>query len=64
MAELPGQKWHLAMTSIRMEPVWMILGESAGVAASMAVEAKVPVQQVAYRKLQPELIALKQRLER
>ncbi len=25
---------HIAMTSIRMEPVWMVLGESAGVAAS------------------------------
>jgi hypothetical protein len=25
---------HMAFTFIRMEPVWMILGESAGVAAT------------------------------
>ncbi len=55
---------HIAMTSIRMEPVWMILGESAGVAASMAVEAKVPVQQVAYPKFKEKVVELKQRLER
>ncbi len=28
---------HIAMTSIRMEPVWMILGESAGVAAAWSL---------------------------
>ena len=39
------------MTSIRMEPVWMMLGESAGVAASMAVKGKLGVQQVEYRRL-------------
>ncbi len=55
---------HIAMTSIRMEPVWMILGESAGVAAAMAVTEKIPVQQVTYSKLDPKLIALKQRLSR
>ena len=27
---------HIAFTSLRMEPVWMVLGESAGVAAAMA----------------------------
>ena len=52
------------MTSIRMEPVWMILGESAGVAAAMAVVDNVPVQQVEYGKLKPKLLALKQKLER
>jgi hypothetical protein len=42
---------HIAMTSIRMEPVWMILGESAGVAAGMAVRDRVSVQHVDYRQL-------------
>lgn len=55
---------HIAMTSIRMEPVWMILGESAGVAASMAVKSKVPVQQVEYAGLRTKLLNLKQKLER
>jgi hypothetical protein len=55
---------HIAMTSIRMEPVWMILGESAGVAASMAVKAKVPVQQVEYAQLRTKLRELKQKLDK
>ena len=38
---------HIAMTSIRMEPVWMILGESAGVAAAIAARESVSVQDVA-----------------
>jgi hypothetical protein len=54
---------HIAMTSIRMEPVWMILGESAGVAAAMAAKAKVPVQQIEYAQLRSKLLALKQRLD-
>jgi len=55
---------HIAMTSIRMEPVWMILGESAGVAAAMAVREKVPVQKVEYTDLREKLLNLNQRLER
>jgi hypothetical protein len=55
---------HIAMTSIRMEPVWMILGESAGVAASMAVKANLPVQKVDYASLRQQLLSLQQRLER
>ena len=54
---------HIAMTSIRMEPVWMILGESAGVAASMAVKVGSPVQDVPYAELYPKLRALTQKVE-
>ncbi len=54
---------HIAMTSIRMEPVWMILGESAGVAASMAVKSGVPVQDVPYAELYPKLRALTQKVD-
>ncbi len=53
---------HIAMTSIRMEPVWMILGESAGVAAGMAVRESMPVQRVPYARLQEKLLVLKQKL--
>lgn len=55
---------HIAMTSIRMEPVWMTLGEAAGVAASMAIEANAPVQSVDYGKLRSKLRTLGASLER
>jgi hypothetical protein len=54
---------HIAMTSIRMEPVWMILGESAGVAAAMAVAEDVNVQNVQYPKLRTKLLDLGQKLD-
>jgi hypothetical protein len=54
---------HIAMTSIRMEPVWMILGESAGVAASMAVKSGTVVQDVPYAELYPKLRALTQKVD-
>jgi hypothetical protein len=55
---------HIAFTSLRMEPVWMILGESAGVAAALAVDAGIPVQDVSYQKLRPKLDELGQKLVR
>jgi hypothetical protein len=55
---------HIAMTSIRMEPVWMILGESAGVAASLAIKSHISVQDVNYRRLQSTLLQRGQKLER
>jgi len=54
---------HIAMTSIRMEPVWMILGESAGVAASIALKEGSAVQDVSYVKLYPKLRALAQKVD-
>jgi len=55
---------HIAMTSLRMEPVWMILGESAGVAAALALKNDVSVQDVEYGALRAKLLALDQKLER
>ena len=55
---------HIAFTSLRMEPVWMVLGESAGVAAAMAVDAEIPVQDVPYKKLRQKLDDLNQTLDR
>ena len=55
---------HIAMTSIRMEPVWMTLGEAAGVAASLAIAGDVPVQRVEYARLRPRLLELGLKLER
>ncbi len=54
---------HVAYGSIRMEPVFMILGQSAGLAASMAIEDKIPVQDVDYEKLKVKLIEAGQRLQ-
>jgi hypothetical protein len=53
---------HVAYGSIRMEPVFMILGQSAGMAASLAIEAEIPVQEVNYDKLREKLLAAGQKL--
>ncbi len=55
---------HIAMTSLRMEPVWMILGESAGVAAAMANQNRIPVQDVDHGRLRAKLRQRGQKLER
>ena len=54
---------HIAYGSIRMEPVFMILGQSAATAASLAIDGNVPVQKVNYEKLRARLLADKQVLE-
>ena len=46
---------HIAYGSIRMEPVFMIMGQSAATAASIAMDDKVPVQRVDYAKLRVQL---------
>jgi hypothetical protein len=51
---------HIAYGSIRMEPVFMILGQSAATAACLAIDAKVRVQKVEYEKLRARLLADKQ----
>jgi hypothetical protein len=53
---------HIAFGSIRMEPVGMILGQSAATAAVYAIEDGVPVQEVDYTKLKKRLIQDDQRL--
>ncbi len=46
---------HIAFGSIRMEPVFMILGQSAAAAAVMAIDAQSPVQDVPAKELQDQL---------
>lgn len=46
---------HIAYGSIRMESVFMILGQSAGTAAALAVEEGISVQRVPYGKLKNHL---------
>ena len=42
---------HIAYGSIRMEPVFMILGQSAAVAACLAIDEKCAIQDVSYIQL-------------
>lgn len=54
---------HIAFGSIRMEPVFMILGQSAATAAALAIDGKKAVQDVAYPKLRKQLLKNGQVLE-
>ncbi|MGQ9913041.1 MAG: FAD-dependent oxidoreductase [Thermogutta sp.] len=54
---------HVAYGSIRMEPVFMILGQSAATAAVMAVDGRISVQEVDYAALRGRLLADGQILE-
>ncbi|MEK7833029.1 MAG: FAD-dependent oxidoreductase, partial [Acidobacteriota bacterium] len=54
---------HIAYGSIRMEPVFMILGQSAATAAVMAIDDKTAVQDVPYAKLRERMLRDKQVLE-
>jgi len=47
---------HIAFGSIRMEPVFMILGQSGATAAVMALEQGISVQDVSYEDLKNKLL--------
>ena len=46
---------HIAFGSIRMEPVFMILGQSAATAACQAIDSSAAVQDIDYDKLRAQL---------
>jgi hypothetical protein len=46
---------HIAFGSIRMEPVFMILGQSSAIIANLGIEEMVAVQDLEYDKLEQEL---------
>lgn len=54
---------HIAYGSIRMEPVFMVLGQSAATAAALAIEDGVEIQKLPYAKLKARLDADKQVLD-
>lgn len=54
---------HIAFGSIRMEPVFMILGQSAATAAVMAMDSGIAVQDVPYAKLREQMLKDGQVLE-
>ncbi|MEM9829871.1 MAG: FAD-dependent oxidoreductase [Bacteroidota bacterium] len=47
---------HIAFGSIRMEPVFMILGQSAATGAVLAIDNNISVQEVDYGQLEAKLI--------
>lgn len=51
---------HVAHGSIRMEPVFMALSESAAIAAGVAIDREVAVQEVDYPALREKLLAARQ----
>jgi len=54
---------HIAFGSIRMEPVFMILGQSAATAAVHAINEGKAVQEIDLARLKEQLLKDKQRLE-
>ena len=54
---------HIAFGSIRMEPVFMILGQSAATASVIAIDCDMSVQDVPYQKLGERLLRDGQILE-
>ena len=54
---------HLGYASARMEPVFMICGESAGIAACQALDEKTTVQKIDPKAFQRKLIAAGQMLD-
>jgi len=48
---------HVAYSTIRMEPQYMIIGQAAGVAAAIAVRHKVPMDEIPIPELQQRLRA-------
>ncbi len=54
---------HIAFGSIRMEPVFMILAQSAATAAALAIEGSLAVQDVPYAALRERLLTDGQVLE-
>jgi hypothetical protein len=54
---------HIAFGSIRMEPVFMILGQSGATAAMIAIKDGTTLQKIDYAKLRERLLADRQVLE-
>lgn len=54
---------HVGISSLRIEGAWMVIGQSAGVAAALAAKDDVAVQDVEYSRLRERLLAQKQVLK-
>lgn len=54
---------HVAYSSIRVEPAWMVIGHSAGVAGALAAKGDGDVHRLDYAKLRERLLSQKQVLD-
>ncbi len=54
---------HVAYCSVRVEPTWMTIGQSAGIAAALAAKEGVTVQALDYARLRARLLAQHQVLD-
>ena len=54
---------HIAFGSIRMEPVFMIMGQSAATAASIAIDQNTGLHEVEYAVLRERLLSDNQKLD-
>lgn len=54
---------HVAFSSIRVEPTWMIIGQGAGIAAALAAAKDVDLHVLPYAELRAQLLRQKQVLE-
>ncbi len=54
---------HIAYSSVRMESTYMVIGESAGIAATIALEKDLPVQDIDRGLLKDKLLKYNQLLE-
>ncbi len=51
---------HVAMGSLRLEPTWVVLGQSAGVAAALGAKSGGELHDLSYTKLRERLLAQEQ----
>ena len=54
---------HVAYSSIRVEPAWMTIGQSAGVAAALTAKRRAEVQRLDYAILRQRLLVQQQILD-
>lgn len=54
---------HVAISSLRIEGAWMVIGQGAGVAAALSAKEDVAVQKLPYARLRERLLAQGQVLD-
>ncbi len=53
---VPVSGSHIGFSTLRMEPCWMATGQAAGVAASLAIDDNLKIQNISMSKLQDILV--------